>query len=273
MRVDTLTLRPVTMRGLGEEGLVPDRLDNDEHDVEQDGDGGEQQRLHRRLARVGLGLGVVGNDQREHRQRGDDHEEGAGAGEIVFLLPIAQRAHEQRRADHAVQHDHQRRKHGVAGERRVVLPVQHDRGEQRHLDDDHREGEHERAVRLAEPLGDRLGVTHHAEGAPHHGAEQPEKEKNRERIVVEVGEERLLEQIGENDACHPRDRRPLGGEQCAPILLLGGCRLEGLALVHQGSRLPGPLEHDPEKWKPVFRQDHAQTRPSHHASGPLMRRN
>ena len=43
--------------GLGEEGPVSHRLNDDEHEVEQDGDGGEQDRLERGLARVRLGLG------------------------------------------------------------------------------------------------------------------------------------------------------------------------------------------------------------------------
>jgi hypothetical protein len=34
-----------------------------------------------------------------------------------------------------------------------------------------------------------------------------------------------------------------------------------IALVYFADRLrPGFLEHDPEKWKPVFRKDHAQTK-------------
>jgi hypothetical protein len=30
--------------------------------------------------------------------------------------------------------------------------------------------------------------------------------------------------------------------------------------VGQRWAAPGPLEHDPEKWEPVFRKDHAQTK-------------
>src|SRR5262245_18189968 len=77
--------------------------------------------------------------------------------------------------------------------------MQYDRGEQRNLDDDDGEREHERTVRLAKPFGESLGVAHHAEGASHHRAEQPDKQKNGEGIVVEVGEERLLENIGEDE--------------------------------------------------------------------------
>jgi AcrR family transcriptional regulator len=64
-------------------------------------------------------------------------------------------------------------------------------------------------------------VAHHAEGAPHHHAEQPDKQKNGEGIVVEVGEERLLENTGEDDAS---DGRPKGGDERAPVLLPRDCR-------------------------------------------------
>jgi hypothetical protein len=55
--------------GLGEEGPVSHRLNDDEHEVEQDDDGGEQDRLERGLARVGLGLGVVRDDEGEDGER------------------------------------------------------------------------------------------------------------------------------------------------------------------------------------------------------------
>jgi hypothetical protein len=38
-----------------------------------------------------------------------------------------------------------------------------------------------------------------------------------------------------------------------------------------GERLPSMLEHDPEKWKPVFRKDHAQTKRSDHDAIPSNR--
>ncbi len=146
---------------LGEERAVPHGLDGDEDGVEQNGDRGEEPCLEGRQARVGLGLGEVRHDQREHRERGDDHEKGTRAFEIVFLFPKAQRPHQQRRAHHAVEHDHQGGEHGVAGKGRVVLAVQDDRRHERDLDDDHRDGEHERAVGLAEMAGDGVG-----DGAP-----------------------------------------------------------------------------------------------------------
>jgi hypothetical protein len=71
---------------------------------------------------------------------------------------------------------------------------------------------------------------------------------------VEIGEERLLENIGDENTSNSGDDWPEGGEESAPILPARGGRLEGLTLVHEGSRLPGPM-------------------PSHHASWPMMRRN
>jgi len=47
---------------------------------------------------------------------------GTRAFEIVFLFPIAHRPHQQRRAHHAVEHDHQGGEHGVAGKGRVFSP-------------------------------------------------------------------------------------------------------------------------------------------------------
>ena len=225
---------------LGKKGAVPHGLDDNEHDVEQNGDDGEQQRLDRRLARVGLGLGVVRDDQREHGKRGDDHEEGPRAGEIVFLLPVAERAHDQRRADHAVEHDHQRGEHGVARKRRVVLAMQHDRGEQRNLDHDHRQGKHERAVRLAEFLRDRFGMAHDTEGAPHHGAEQPEEQQDGERVIMQVGKQLAAEEMGDQDAYDGGRGRGDLLEKSARTPRCGECRLERFALVHQAPVSPRP---------------------------------
>ena len=206
---DVVAERPsllVAMRGIGggftiavdrlsEKSPMPHGLDGEEDAVEQDRDPREQTGLERREAGIGLRLGEIGKDERKHGERGNDHEKGARAFEIVLLLPIAQPPHEQRRADHAVQHDHQGREHGVAGKRRVVLAMQDDRGHERDLDDDHRNGEHERAVRLLEIGGDGIGMAHHAEGAPQHHPEKPNEGQNGERVVVQMREERSLERI------------------------------------------------------------------------------
>jgi hypothetical protein len=195
---------PAIAHGLGEEGAVPHRLDDQENGVDQHRDDGEQNGLVRCVDGVGRRHGVVRYDECEDGEGGNDHEEGLRAGEVVFLRPIAQRAHQQRRPHHSVQHDHQRGEHSVARERGIVRAMQHDRGEQRDFDRDHRQGEHESAVRFAEPLRHSFGVAHHGEGAPHHGPEQPQKQKDGNRVVGKVGEKRVLIEIGDDDADEPR---------------------------------------------------------------------
>src|SRR5215469_6746928 len=86
--------------------------------------------------------------------------------------PNTQRAHEQRRVHHAVQHDHQGGKRRVASERRVFSPcsmIEASSATSMMIT----ESVSMRTVRLAKPFGDSLGVAHHAEGASHHRAEQP----------------------------------------------------------------------------------------------------
>jgi hypothetical protein len=54
----------------------------------------------------------------------------------------------------------------------LLWPCSMNRGHERDLDDDHRKAQHERAVRLAEFLGHRVGLAYDAEGAPQHYPEQ-----------------------------------------------------------------------------------------------------
>src|SRR4029079_8341212 len=86
---DILALRIDAIHRLGEEGAMPRRLDDNEYDIAQNGYGGEEAGLERIFGRVGDRLGIVRDDETEHGKRGDDHEEGARAFEIIFLLPIA----------------------------------------------------------------------------------------------------------------------------------------------------------------------------------------
>ena len=84
----------------------------------------------------------------------------------------------------------------------------HQRDDQRHLDDGHRDGEHERAERLAHPVRDDLGVVHGGEhgagqaGADHHHEHRPG--------VAAPGH-------GEDDERdHRNDRRPRDGGRAGP---------------------------------------------------------
>ncbi len=55
--------------------------------------------------------------------------------------------------------------------------AEHDGDDQRHLDDRHRDGQHERAERLADPVGDDLGVIDGGE----HGSDQDGAREGRNR--------------------------------------------------------------------------------------------
>jgi hypothetical protein len=44
----------------------------------------------------------------------------------------------------------------------------------------------------------------------------------------------------------------------AAAAVKGGAKISSTGLLSAGKR--GHLEHDPEKWTPVFRKDHAQTK-------------
>ena len=58
--------------------------------------------------------------------------------------------------------------------------------------------------------GDGVGVAHHAEGASEHHPEDPQKHEHRERIIVQVAEQALLEDVGEGGGEKPRQD---GGER------------------------------------------------------------
>lgn len=111
----------------------------------------------------------------------DDREVRGGALQVVALLVIAQPAYQKAQTDHAVEDDHQNREHRIAAQCRHVLVAQHHRPDQRHFDDDDREGERQRPERLAQPLRDFLRLVHHPERCPQDYAEQPGEQRNRDQ--------------------------------------------------------------------------------------------
>ncbi|MGY3456258.1 hypothetical protein ACVWW5_001708 [Bradyrhizobium sp. LM3.4] len=84
--------------------------------------------------------------------------------------------------------DHHHGEHGVARQFGGRLVAQHDRGDQRHLDDGHRESQHQRAIGFADPFGDHFGMMNRGkDGAEqddeeHDGEEEPAK-RQREHIA------------------------------------------------------------------------------------------
>ncbi|COX31748.1 Uncharacterised protein [Mycobacterium tuberculosis] len=72
---------------------------------------------------------------------------------------IAQRTQQQGQPGDPVGGDHHRGEHGVAGERRRIVPAgHHERNDQRHLDGRHRDREHQRTEWLTHPGRHHLGM-------------------------------------------------------------------------------------------------------------------
>jgi hypothetical protein len=124
-----------------------------------------------------LGGGVVGAGQaggevrqyqgeRHHRQQ--HREVGLGAAGAEVLLAVADRAHHDAQAGHAMQHQHHGGVDGVAQQGGFGLAAEHDRDDQAELDHRDRQGQQHRAEGLADPAGHHLGMVHGRE----HGAEQ-----------------------------------------------------------------------------------------------------
>jgi hypothetical protein len=83
--------------------------------------------------------------------------------------------------------DHHRGEHGVACERRGVGAAgDHQRHDQRHLDDRDRDGEDERPERLADPMRHDVGVVH---GGQHRASQAParDREDHRRRVRAPRG--------------------------------------------------------------------------------------
>ena len=49
-----------------------------------------------------------------------------------------------------------------------------------------------------------VGMAHHAEGASEHYPEDPQEHEHGERVIVQIAEQALLEEIGEGGGEKPR---------------------------------------------------------------------
>ncbi len=101
-----------------------------------------------------------------HRQQ--HHKVDIGAGEVKHLQPVPQHPNQQAEANQAVHDNHQHGKHRVTCQCRVVVPGQHNSGDQSQLDANHRQVQDQRAIRLANDDGLILGVVRHADNRGQH---------------------------------------------------------------------------------------------------------
>ena len=144
-----------------EEVAVPDGLGEDERAVQHErGDGGEGE-----LGRGELGAGRLVVKVGSTRLSVASVVTVASAAPVPSALktatPWRSAPTSSERPTMPLQRDHDRGEHGVAGERRRLRAAgDHQRDDQRHLDDGHRDGEHQRPEGLTDPVRDDLGVVH-----------------------------------------------------------------------------------------------------------------
>ena len=168
---------------------VPDGLGIEKHAIEQDGDGADEAELARRIDRPRRRQRIIGQDQRDRRQNRQNAEIKIGSAHLNILLAVTQAADQDADADQPVADDHHHRKHGIARQRRHRFFAEHDGGDQRHLDDGDGQRQQQRAVGLADPLGDHLGMMDGGE----YRAEQDHQQHGREHQSGGRGREGVAE--------------------------------------------------------------------------------
>ena len=157
---------------------MADGLDEHERAIQDERRDPRERELRGRPHGAGHRGRVAGEDEREDRKRRQYRERRARPFEAERLHAVAEPTHEEAEADDPVADDHDRREHGVARERRLrVAHGEHHRDDQRDLDHGHRDREHERAERLADPVRDDFGVVDRCE----HGAAETRGDDGEER--------------------------------------------------------------------------------------------
>ena len=127
----------------------------------------------------------MGSTRTSIGHRHQHREEGVRPERPELLLAVTQRAGHDADAGKAVEHQHDHRMNRVAGQVGVRFAGQHQRDDQRQLDDRHREGENQGAVRFAEPERDQLGVV----DGNHHRADQQHRKRRAGDPVAALAED------------------------------------------------------------------------------------
>ncbi len=93
---------------------------------------------------------------------------------LCAMPRVAESAEEECEPDDEIEDDHRDGHDRVAGDGRVLTRTEHDRGDEDDLDQHDRQGQHERAIRVAEPVGESLGLFDDTERADEdHDDESP----------------------------------------------------------------------------------------------------
>ena len=189
-----------------EEVAVPHGLGDDEHGVErQRGDGCEGQLRRRRTPGPAAVVNV-----------GSTRQSLASVATVASAAPVPsalkstkaepQRPEQQGQPQDAVDGDHHGGEDGVARQgRRLVTAREHQRDDERDLDDRDRHGEDEGAEGLTDPVGHDLGVVH---GRQNGGGEQQRDDRRRRRRCPAPRGGQHDQRHRRHDPPDPRRRRP-----------------------------------------------------------------
>jgi hypothetical protein len=132
---------------------------------------------------------------------------------------VQQSSRQQAEADHAVHHNHDDCEHRVARQGWVGDAHDHDGRDEGYFYQDHREGEDERAQRLAQQLGQRVGMTDDAEDAQRDGRQQPDEQNTALRHLRRIGQPSVPEQKEQEQRRGADDQRRLAANPALPVLL------------------------------------------------------
>src|SRR5271165_2652807 len=151
---ETMSMNALTAvaGALGKEIItVAERLNEDEHAVQDHRQGSDEHELGRRILGPELRQREIRQDESQNRERRQDAQRRGCASDAKRLFVVARAADQQAEADDAVQHDRDGGKHRVAGKRILGgAPRQHRGDDQRRLDHGDGEGQQHGAEGLAD---------------------------------------------------------------------------------------------------------------------------
>lgn len=128
---------------------------------------------------------------------------------------IPQAAEQEREADHAVQYDHDHRKHGVTRQRRITVARIHKGGDHHHFDPGDRQGQNHGSHRFAEPLCKVFRMTKDGKGGENNHEQEPAEDGTQSNGIREIAQPLMVivkEQGGSSDRQEqgPFSKRPAG---------------------------------------------------------------
>ncbi len=157
---------------------MSDGLRKDERAIDHQRHDRDEQQLAGGVVGTGQCDGVVRKNQGHDDDGAQRHEQGADSVDAEALLAMHDAADEKTEPDDAVEDDHHRREHGIAGQcRRGGAAGNHQRHDQRNFDEGDRQRQHQGAIGLAHAVRHDIGMVYGGE----HGAPQAESNHRYEK--------------------------------------------------------------------------------------------